>query len=214
METQTCYGTEQHNQLQTTHTQKVYFSTLLGLGPRFLLFGVIPVFPSILKSAKKWVGETCSRLQNSPFFSLTISFKRCKARAKTECIKLTAYFFASLPSLIRFLASLQTSLSRTPSLPSTGIRREVGVICKRYLFYAQISSERELKNPWNVFDVASPAVKKNRIIASHTTASETKSPSQAFPQKNRSRLDFFALPFDIKFRLSKSTLKQSTIFRI
>ena len=36
METQTCYGTEQHNQLQTTPTQKVYFSTLLGLGPRFL----------------------------------------------------------------------------------------------------------------------------------------------------------------------------------
>ena len=73
METQTCHGTEQHNQLQTTPTQKVYFSTLLGLGPRFLphLYCYLEsflYFLPFLNPQKKKVGETCSRLQNSPIF--------------------------------------------------------------------------------------------------------------------------------------------------
>ena len=36
METQTSFGIEQHKQLHTTPMQKVYFSTLLALCPRFL----------------------------------------------------------------------------------------------------------------------------------------------------------------------------------
>ena len=62
METQTCYGIEQHNQMQTAPMQQVYFSTLLELGPQFLpllycylysfLFKIF-LLSSILKSAQK-----------------------------------------------------------------------------------------------------------------------------------------------------------------
>ena len=45
------YEIEQHNQMQTTPMQKVYYSTLLELGPRFLF--KISLFSSILKSAQK-----------------------------------------------------------------------------------------------------------------------------------------------------------------
>ena len=84
----------------------------------------------------------------------------------------------------------------------------MGVICKRYLFYAHFSSE--LKEPLK--RTSCRVAKKNRIITSHTTAPETKSQSQAFPQKNRSRHDFFTLPFVIKFSLSISTLKKDRHF--
>ena len=84
----------------------------------------------------------------------------------------------------------------------------LGVICKRHLFYAHISSE--LKEPLK--RTSCRAVKNSRIITSHTTAPETKSRSQAFPQKNRSRPDFFILPFVIKFGLSIPTFRDRHFF--
>ena len=125
METQTSYGIDQHKQLQTTPMQKVYFSTLLALGPRFLpllhcylysfLFK-ISLLSSILKSAQKQVRVTCNSLQNSPLFSQSV-LKGAKYRRRL--CKINRVFFASLPSLIRFFGltpDLSIDLSRTPSV--------------------------------------------------------------------------------------------------
>ena len=85
--------------------QKVYYSTLLELCPRFLF--KISLFSSILiKSAQKWVRVTCNSLQNSPFFVQSVLKG---AKYGRRLYKINRAFFASLTSLISFLASLQTS---------------------------------------------------------------------------------------------------------
>ena len=113
--------------------QKVYFSTLLALGPRFLpllfcylysfLFK-ISLLSFILKSAQKQVRVTCKSLQNSPLFSQSV-LKGAKCRRRLY--KINRVFFAPLPSLIRFLASPQTfplTVRAHRQLPSSEIRQK------------------------------------------------------------------------------------------
>ena len=96
--------------------QKVYLSTLLGLGPYFFLFCTTTCTHFCLKSLyflpffnphKKQRRVTCNSLQNSPFF-FVIGFKG--AMHGRRLCKINHIFFASLPSLIHFLASFQTFL--------------------------------------------------------------------------------------------------------
>ena len=80
----------------------------------FFLFCIATCTHSFLKSRyflpflnplKKQVSVTCNILQNSPLFSQSV-LKGAKYRRRL--CKINRVFFASLPSLIRFLASLQT----------------------------------------------------------------------------------------------------------
>ena len=67
---------------------------------------------------------TCKSLQNSPLFSQSV-LKGAKCRRRLY--KINRVFFAPLPSLIRFLASLETFLLTVRAhrqLPSTEIRQK------------------------------------------------------------------------------------------
>ena len=121
-------------QTQTTPCRKFTFPPFLRLVLDFFLFCIycylysfvfkISVLSSILKSAQKQERVTCNSLQNSPLFSQSV-LKGAKYRRRL--CKINRVFFASLPSLIRFLASLQTfplTVRAHRQLPSNETRRK------------------------------------------------------------------------------------------
>ena len=104
---------------------------------------------------------TCSILQNSPLFSQSVLEG---AKYRRRLCKINRVFFASLPSLIRFLASLQTfplTVRAHGQIPSTGIRRKpakVGAVHKSVKMW----SRQNLIPVSRYFSLTIPASQPNK----------------------------------------------------
>ena len=100
------------------HAEILLFHRLLALGPWFLPLLYCYLYSFLFKSLYflSFLNPHKNRcvcpqvvansLQNSPLFFLAIGFKSCEVLRRLY--KIYRVFFASLPSPIRFLASLQT----------------------------------------------------------------------------------------------------------